>query len=325
MEEEEKNLTKVSSLVPLEVPIVDLNHLTQNSQIRSIIIDKLRNVCQEMGFFQIINHGIRSDVIEEALGSSEKFFDLPTEDKNVFSSEDVHKPVRFMSFRNNDDVDGGEISREFIKIYAHPIQRWIDSWPHKPADYREKLGKYATQVRLLNMNMMGAIMESLGLCPNHLRESIEQGMQIIAVNAYPQCSSSTISSVGISSHTDHSILSFLVENTSGLEVLDSRDNSWKSLLETKNGLIVLVGNHLELLSNGLYKSVVHRAVRSSQSGTRVSIGSFHSLPMDEMVEPAVELVDRENCPKRYRASSLSDYIKYLSSKEVKPYIESLKI
>ncbi|PON64607.1 LOW QUALITY PROTEIN: Non-heme dioxygenase N-terminal domain containing protein, partial [Parasponia andersonii] len=266
-EEEEKNLTKFSSLVPLEVPIIDLSHLTQNSQIRSIIIDELRNVCQEMGFFQNINHGIRSDVIEEALGSSEKFFGLPTEDKNVFSSEDVHKPVRFMSFRNNDDVDGdgGEISREFIKIYAHSIQRWIDSWPHKPADYGEKLRKYATQVRLLNINMMGAIMESLGLCPNHLRESIEQGMQIKAVNAYPQCS-----------------------------------------------------------SNGLYKSVVHRAVKSSQSGTRVSIGSFHSLPMDEMVEPAVELVDRENCPKRYRASSLSDYIKYLSSKEVKPYIESLK-
>ncbi|XP_062075784.1 2-oxoglutarate-dependent dioxygenase 21, chloroplastic-like [Humulus lupulus] len=101
------------------------------------------------------------------------------------------------------------------------------------------------------MKIMRAIMESLGLSPNHLRESIEKGMQLIMINSYPQCSSSTINPVGILSHTDHTIITILAENTPGLEVLQSTDNSWRPALVSKNGLIVLVGDHLELLSNGL--------------------------------------------------------------------------
>ena len=163
-------------------------------------------------------------------------------------------------------------------------------------------------------------MESLGLSPNHLGKSIEQGMQIIVVNSYPQCSASTIGVVGVSSHTDHSIITILVNNTPGLEVLDLRDNSWKLVPATKNGLIVLVGNHLEVLSNGIYLSAIHQVVWSSESDRRVSIGSFLTLPMDEMVKPAAKLIDKEN-PKRYRASSLSEFIKFLSSHEVKTYIE----
>ena len=75
-------------------------------------------------------------MIEEALDSSNKFFDLPIQDKNVFSSEEVSKPVRFVTTGTNDDVNANDLKREFIKIYAHPIEHWIEFWPPKPEDYR---------------------------------------------------------------------------------------------------------------------------------------------------------------------------------------------
>ncbi|GMN31014.1 hypothetical protein TIFTF001_003063 [Ficus carica] len=79
----------------------------------------------------------------------------------------------------------------------------------------------------------------------------------------------------------------------GLEILNPRDrHSWKLVPAMENGLIALVGNYLEVLSNGLYKSVGRKVARSSQSGC-VSVGSFHSLPMEERVEPALELLHKD--------------------------------
>ncbi|KAL5551385.1 hypothetical protein UlMin_001561 [Ulmus minor] len=328
MEEEDKNSTVLPFLLSSELPTINFNNLiTCNShQTKSIEVAKIHQACNQLGFFHIINHGITKRVIEDALGSASKFFELPMEEKNMFSADDVHKPVRFSAIRSLDD-NGDKLSRDFLKLYAHPIQDWIGSWPSKPADYRENVGKFAVEIKQLGTKVLEAIMESVGLNPNYSQQSFQQGMQIIAINSYQKCPPST-NIVGIQSHTDHSIITILIETNPGLEILDKRDNSWK-LVPTKqgddaiDGLIVLVGNHLEVLSNGIYKSVVHRVVTSSKS-SRVSLASLHSLSMDEMVEPALDLVDEEN-PKRYRASSVSDYLTYLSSKEAKPYIESLKI
>ncbi|KAH0974115.1 hypothetical protein GBA52_016014 [Prunus armeniaca] len=47
--------------------------------------------------------------------------------------------------------------------------------------------------------------------------------------------------------------------------------------------------------------------------SRVSVGSFLSLAMEDMVEPATELVDEDH-PKRYRASSLDEYMKFRAAR-----------
>ncbi|XP_048447539.1 2-oxoglutarate-dependent dioxygenase 21, chloroplastic isoform X3 [Pyrus x bretschneideri] len=309
---EEKMKILVPILHPSQVTTIDVSQLHQDSHTRSVLVRSIHRACQEMGFFQVINHGISKTVTENALGSLSNFFDLPMDQKKLFSSDDISKPVRFVTN-----------SRDFIKLYANPIENWIDLWPHNPTEFRENLGRYAAEVKRLSIDIIGAIVESLGLGPTYLRSSLGQGMQMIVGSRYPRCSSSS-SILGTSSHTDHSIITIILESTSGLEIMDFADNNaWKSVPATDATLKVLVGNHLEILSNGLYKSVFHRVVPNPERN-RISIGSFLSLPMEEIMEPAMELIDEQH-PKSYKASSLDEYIKFLSSKEEKSYIESLKI
>ncbi|PQM40832.1 protein DOWNY MILDEW RESISTANCE 6-like [Prunus yedoensis var. nudiflora] len=314
----------MNSLVPVlhpsQVTTIDVTQLHHDSHTRSVVVKTIHDACQKMGIFQVKNHGVSKEVTENALGSLSKFFDLPMDQKTIFLSDDVNKPVRFGTFPI-DNLD--RVSREFIKIYAYPIDDWIGSWPHNPMDFRENLGKYAIEVRRLSLEIMEAIVESLGLPPTNLRSSLEKGMHMIVGNKYPQCSPSS-NILGLASHTDHTIITILLESMSGLEIMDSNDNNaWKSVPATGSTLKVLIGNRLEVLGNGLYKSVFHRVTSNAQM-SRVSIGSCLSFPMEEMVEPAMELVDEEH-PKRYRASSLEEYIKFLSSKADESYIESLKI
>lgn len=49
---------------------------------------------------------------------------------------------------------------------------------------RENLGKYAIGVRRLSLEIMEAIVESLGLPPTYLRSSLEKGMHMIVGNKY---------------------------------------------------------------------------------------------------------------------------------------------
>lgn len=148
-------------------------------------------------------------------------------------------------------------------------------------------------------------------------------MHILVANSYPQCSS-TSNNLGLPPHTNHSIITFLLESTSGLEIMDFTDSSaWKSIPAVKGTLKVIVGNYFEVLNNGMYKSVFHRATPSPRL-SRVSIASFLSLRIGEIVEHAMELVEEEH-PQRYRATTLDEFFNHLSSNEEIPYIDCLKI
>lgn len=93
--------------------------------------------------------------------------------------------------------------------------------------------------------------------------------------------------------------------------------------ELKGSLKVLVGDQLEVISNGLYKSVLHRTISRCDSAS-FSIANLHSLGIDEVVEPATKQ-EREGNGQGYRGSSLRDYLKHLASRDARAFIKTLRI
>ncbi|KAL3497570.1 hypothetical protein ACH5RR_040302 [Cinchona calisaya] len=307
----------------MQVPLINLSLLQQDSQTKSHVIKQIHQACTSAGIFNVINHGLSETLIEEVLKVNANFFELPLVTKEGLISDDILKPVRFST--NQGGAQG--IFRDFLKLYAHPLEEFLNSWPNNPPDYRDKMGRCAVEMRKLGIQILGAIMESLNLETTFLKDNIEQGMHMVAINSYPPISESKNIKkiIGAPQHTDHSIITILLQSSSGLQVMDRNDkNTWKYVPKLKGSLLVFVGDHLEVLSNGKYKSVLHRVVYESCDETRLSIASFQSLGMDEVLEPAIELVDEEH-PKQYKGSSLRDFLKHLASGESKPFIETLKI
>ncbi|KAK8583744.1 hypothetical protein V6N12_068003 [Hibiscus sabdariffa] len=272
------------------VPTIDMTRLRRNGIELAAAVKELGEVCRRRGFFQVVNHGICQSVLDEALSAASGFFDLPAREKLKFKSSDVYKPVRYATSLK-DGVDKVQFWRVFLKHYAHPLEAWIDSWPGNPPRYREKMGKYCAEVRKLALELMGTVIESLGICPNHLSQEMEDGMQVIAAP----------------NQTRHS------------------DGNWIIVPKIHGTLQVHVGDHFEVLSNGTYKSVVHRASLNSER-TRISIASFHSLGMDDKMETAKQLVDEQN-PRRYKESSFRDFLDFLATNDIaegKRFIDTLR-
>ncbi|KAJ7950767.1 2-oxoglutarate (2OG) and Fe(II)-dependent oxygenase superfamily protein [Quillaja saponaria] len=310
------NLNNISATLP----IIDLSSLQDQSQ-RSQTVNSIRTACKEIGFFQVINHGIHESVMKDALDAAMGFFDLPTEEKMVLASDNVNEPVRYGTSINH-VRDAVYFWRDFIKHYSHPISDWIPLWPSHPPNYKEKMGNYAKAVLVLQKQLMEIIIESLGLNPTYLQEEIKEGSQVLVVNCYPACPEPELT-LGLPPHSDYGSITILLESHRGLQIQD-HNNNWIPVQVSEKALMVQLGDQVEVMSNGQYKSVIHRVTVNPEE-KRFSIASIHSLALEIKVGPASELVDEEH-PKSYNQFSFRDFLDFITSNDTTGgrFIDTLK-
>ncbi|XP_020159574.1 flavanone 3-dioxygenase 3 isoform X1 [Aegilops tauschii subsp. strangulata] len=317
--QEQLRSDKVHPPVP-PMPVINLGHLTLEPETRSRVVEDIANACHDLGYFQVINHGISQSVMDRAVEAASEFFKLPSETKQEFASDDIRRPVRY----GTSSKDGTRPSRTFLKHYAHPLSEWMKYWPEKPPTYREDMGKFSAGVRRVALELMEAILEGLGLGKHYQHEEFENGLQLLQVNCYPKEPEGE-SAIGLAPHSDHGFLTILLASCPGLEVLDRSSDTWRVVQQPRHALHVHVGDCMEVLSNGRVKTAVHRAVLN-HGEARISMASIHSFAMHEKVSVAKELVDEQD-PEKYKESSFSDFLDYLMSnadKKRMSFLESLR-
>ncbi|WOH14428.1 hypothetical protein DCAR_0933947 [Daucus carota subsp. sativus] len=290
------------------LPIIDLSNLNNPSH-RARTIDDISAACKKLGFFQVINHGISTLTMNDAIDVAREFFNLPSDEKMHLASANVHNPVRYGTSLNH-MKDKVHFWRDFIKHYSHPIEKWIEQWPSNPPSYKKKMGEYTKATYLLQKQLMQVVFQSLGLNPTYLQEDIDGGSQVMAVNYYPACPQPELA-LGMPPHSDFGSLTIINQSQEGLEIMD-RDKKWHPV------------PLMEIMSNGKYKSVIHRATVNAEN-KRISIASLHSLSLDKGVVPAPELVDEQH-PISYNEGSFSDFLSYISGNDITEgrYIDTLK-
>lgn len=80
----------------VSIPIIDFSEWSAESTAdnRFAVAKQLADACHNVGFVSIINHGVSSDLLEEAFGWSKRLFDLSTEEKMLAPHPDgptVHR------------------------------------------------------------------------------------------------------------------------------------------------------------------------------------------------------------------------------------------
>ncbi|WJZ84517.1 hypothetical protein VitviT2T_004117 [Vitis vinifera] len=108
--------------------------------------------------------------------------------------------------------------------------------------------------------------------------------------------------MGMPPHSDHSFLTILIQNgIGGLQV--QHKGQWFDVNPIPNSILVNTGDHLEVLSNGKYKSVLHRAVVNNKT-TRISLALSNGPSLDTVVEPVPEL----SHPLKYVGMAYKEYL-----------------
>ncbi|KAF7076514.1 hypothetical protein CFC21_081150 [Triticum aestivum] len=251
----------------ITIPLIDLA-----AGERAELVTAVRTAAETVGFFRVVNHGVRDDLLAEMLASVRRFHESPAEAKRPYYSRDQRRRVQF-----NSNFD----------LFTSPAANWRDTMflelplpPEEiPVACRAVVLEYARQVQRLGRALFELLSEALGLHPRFLEEETMCLDRLsMGGHYYPACPEPHLT-LGTTRHSDLSFLTVLLQDAvGGLQVLVDDDDgkkrtSWVDVPAVTGALVVNVGDHLQLMSNGRFKSVEHRVVANSV-GPRVSVACF---------------------------------------------------
>ncbi|CAN4121333.1 unnamed protein product [Withania somnifera] len=223
-------------------PTIDFDGIKEDPIKRKKIVQEVGHASDTWGFFQVINHGIPSHVLEEMKDGVIRFFEQDTEVKKQWYTRDLAK-----EFVYNSNFD----------LFGAPVTNWRDTFaaiiapvpPNPevlPSVCRDILLKYTNQVMTLGDTLFELLSEAIGLEPNHLKDmGCSEGLMALG-HYYPACPQPELT-LGTSKHADNDFLTVLLQdNIGGLQVL--HQNHWVDVPPTPGALVVNIGDILQASS-----------------------------------------------------------------------------
>lgn len=128
----------------------------------------------------------------------------------------------------------------------------------------------------------------------------------LQLNSYPACPDPN-RAMGLAAHTDSTLFTILHQNnTSGLQV-HREGGGWVTVPPIPGALVINVGDLLHILSNGLYQSVLHRAVVNKLQH-RLSVAYLYGPPNRVEISPLSKLTSPTS-PPLYRPVTWTEYLR----------------
>ncbi|XP_057866446.1 codeine O-demethylase [Cryptomeria japonica] len=296
--------TALSAPPGLHVPLIDMAKIfSSHHSTRQHEMERLAQACKQWGFFQVMNHGIDLGLLELIKEVARDFFKLPVQEKEKYAMipGTIQGYGHAFIFSDEQKLDWCDM----MALGTMPKSiRKENLWPAKPSPFSDTVEAYSMEVSKLCWKLLSAIAENLGLNSNIFEEIFGENVQAVRMNFYPPCPRPDLV-LGLSAHSDGSALTVLLQDDDcvGLQIL--KQNQWISVDPISDALVINIGDTLEVLANGEYKSVEHRAVTNGNK-ERLSIATFHAPSYDVELGPLHQLIDEDH-PRLYKNYNHADY------------------
>ncbi|XP_022764519.1 protein SRG1-like [Durio zibethinus] len=308
-------------LASLEIPIIDFSLLTKGDEDE---IRKLDFACKEWGFFQIINHGVGEKVLNKMKAAVAAFFALPLEEKKKYAKAANEIQGYGQNFVVSEDqkLDWSDM---IYLITVPPENRNFKFWPLTLPGFKEAVEEYSAEIQKVAEEIYANFSVLMGLDRDGLKRLQGELKQGIRMNYYPVCSRPDLV-LGISPHSDGSTFTLLLQDdeVTGLQI--RHKEAWIPVKPIPNSLVVNIGDATEIQSNGMYKSIEHRAITNEEK-PRISIATFMFPDDEQEIGPLESMIDDHHHPRMYRNIKYIDYIreKFARRMEGKAHTDFVKL
>ncbi|KAL5726494.1 hypothetical protein ACHQM5_009535 [Ranunculus cassubicifolius] len=283
------------------IPVIDLFDF--DPQHSEKVIHEIGQACRDWGAFQVTNHGIPNQLLNEIRNAGLVFFnDYSMEEKQKYSCDPNFAASEGYGSRMLVKEDSILDWRDYFDHHTLPLSRRNPSkWPEF---YRGIAAEYSDQMKSLALKLLSVISESLSLPSSFIEDAIGEIYQNITISYYPPCPQPDLT-LGLQSHSDMGGVTLLIQDeVEGLQVL--KDGEWVTAQPLSNAIVVILADQTEIITNGKYRSAQHRAVTNAHK-SRLSVATFNDPAKSRKIYPAAPLTS-EQCPARYREVEYGDYV-----------------
>ncbi|CAI9758923.1 unnamed protein product [Fraxinus pennsylvanica] len=276
-----ESIGRIDSELPyLDIPVLDLSLLDSSSPEAEEELKRLRLAFSSCGYIQAINHGIDLSFIDEVHDVTRKFFKLPMEEKKKYArdADDIDGYGNDTVFSENQTLDWND--RLYLNVKPEN-KRKMKVWPENPKNFRQVLVDLTDKLEKVNEILTKAMAKSLGLEEDSfLKQYGENKVSLTRFNLYPPCPTPELV-LSAKAHGDPSGMTYLIpdKEVEGLQVL--KDDQWYKVPIVQNAINVNVGDQLEIMTNGIFKSPIHRG-RGSLMLSKYDVCLFLSTPKSNL-------------------------------------------
>ncbi|KAF2309272.1 hypothetical protein GH714_001460 [Hevea brasiliensis] len=303
----EERIDKLKS-TPSENSPIDLSKLDGPDHDR--VAEEIVRTAETLGFFQVVNHGVPVELLESLKIAAHKFFGQPPEKKAAYRKGVSPSPLVTYGTSFAPEKEKALEWKDYVSMLYTNDSEALKVWPEECKDVA--LEYLRTSIKMVE-KILKILMEKLGVTVEAAKIDALIGFKMVNMNFYPTCPNPELT-VGVGRHSDMGTLTVLLQDEIGglyvkvEENIDGKQKGeWLEIPPIPGALVINVGDTLQILSNGRYKSAEHR-VRTTSEQSRVSIPVFTIPNTTEKIGPLRHLVERDGVA-LYREVVFGDYMK----------------
>jgi isopenicillin N synthase-like dioxygenase len=281
---------------PAELPVIDTGPLAGGGQAAAAaaVAGEIEAACRDRGFFYVTGHGVPPGLLAELADASAEFFALPPADKLEIGMERGGRawrgyfPVGAELTSGRPDLKeglyfGAELPDDDPRVLAGLPLHGRNLFPRQVPRLRPLVLAYLDALTAAGQAVLAGVALSLGLDAAYFAAGYTADPTILfRIFHYPP-SPAHDESWGVGEHTDYGLLTMLAQDDSGgLQV--AAPEGWIDAPPIPGTLVCNIGDMLDRLTGGWYKSTPHR-VRNRSGHGRLSFPFFLDPGFADEVPP----------------------------------------
>ena len=314
------------------VPAVDITAWVAGGtdEEKAAVAVEIDTACREVGFIQILGHGIPTEVTDGLASAMDDFFALDLDAKRRFiapkGTNRGYSPPKAESLSLSLGVESATRMNDFFEAFN--VGAAASDYPGvdlPPSDYaenlwtdvaghRERVEAYFGEAGRVARTLTDIFAAALDLDPRFFDRFTDHSIDVLRMNNYalpPGTVDLDGDLIGMSEHTDFGIVTVLwADQVKGLQVLGT-DGSWNDVSPADDALLINLGDLTARWTNERWMSTLHRVKPPIVDGTinrRRSAAYFHDGNSDALISPIPSTVDSGTAP-LYEPITVSAHIR----------------
>jgi isopenicillin N synthase-like dioxygenase len=297
----------------LVVPTVDISaYRTEptaaNAAQRAETAAQLDRACRDVGFVQIVGHGVDGAIIDAFADALDDFFALDAEAKSRYctpaGTNRGYTPPKSVSLSMSLGIPSANLMNDFYEAFTvgreaadYPLVDLpqevypLNVWPTEAPSFQAAVARFNDAATAVSRVMLWAFADALGVGRTFFESIIDHSIDTLKMNNYalPELpAESDEHPLGMGAHTDFGILTVLwADRVAGLQILD-RHGVWHDVVPDEGALLVNLGDAMSRWTNDQWLSTVHRVSPPISEGRiqrRRSAALFLDGNYDAVIEP----------------------------------------
>jgi len=281
------------------IPTINISSLVNqdfNSNKSVKTINKIKKACINIGFFQVIGHGINKKNIKNICNVGNKFFNSSENNKIKlapkkwnYKNKNIYRGYFPNDVNGKEGLDIGDL--KVTKKYAAIKKKQYIEYLNLNKSFDKKsvkiLSKYFDEIFILGETLFKSIIKLYNKDINNSKLAFSRlkTLSTLRFNYYPnqkkpvEISKQDGVPLGCETHVDSSVFTIVYQDKKGgLQVQNRKNKKWYDVPYNKNALVVNTGLALQFLSKGKFKATNHRVLWNKKK--RMSIPFFFEPSYD---------------------------------------------